>query len=202
MDIDSITKNHKKRLNKEVTGEKTKSNYFKNLLTRTLLAIILTLAGVIFYKSDTSNKELINKYLYEDSWNFMKTKNFFEDKIGRIIPIATTHSQLVSTSSDFTKNDYKINGDLTIFSFKEDLPISTLCGGIVVFIGNKDNLGNTIIIQGNDGVDIWYSNITNSNVKLYDYLEKDTLIGESVNKNLTLKFSKDGKFISYDEYIK
>ena len=202
MDIRNITKNHKKRLNKKVTDEQNPSNYLKRLLTRTLLAIILTLIGVIFYKTDTANKEIINNYLYEDSWNFMKTKNFFEDKIGRIIPVSTTNTKLVSNTSNFSENQYKIEGDLTVFSLKEDGVISTLCGGIVVFIGNKDNLGNTIIVQGNDGVDIWYSNITNSNVKLYDYLEKDTIIGESVNKKVILKFSKDGNFITYDEYLK
>lgn len=202
MNIDDIKKSHKKRIKKETNDEKKSFNYLKRLISRTLIAIILLLIGIIFYKTDTSNKELINKYLYEDNWDFINVKNIFEDKIGKIIPVSKTNSELVMSNGDFTTNPYVFKNDLTIFSLKEDTNITTLCGGIVVFMGNKDNLGNTIIIQGNDGIDIWYSNITNSNISLYDYVDKNTIIGESVNKSITLKISKNGNFISYEEYIK
>lgn len=202
MDIDDIKKSHKKRIKKETNDEKKSFNYLKCLISRTLIAIIFLLMGIIFYKIDTSNKELINKYLYEDNWNFINVKNIFEDKIGKIIPVSKINSELVMSNGDFTTNPYDYKNDLTIFSLKEDINITALCGGIVVFMGNKDNLGNTIIIQGNDGIDIWYSNITNSNISLYDYVDKNTIIGESVNKSITLKISKNGNFISYEEYIK
>lgn len=202
MDIDDIKKSHKKRIKKETNDEKKSFNYLKCLISRTLIAIIFLLIGIIFYKIDTSNKELINKYLYEDNWNFINVKNIFEDKIGKIIPVSKTNSELVMSNGDFTTNPYDYKNDLTIFSLKEDTNITALCGGIVVFMGNKDNLGNTIIIQGNDGIDIWYSNITKSNISLYDYVDKNTIIGESVNKSITLKISKNGNFISYEEYIK
>lgn len=202
MDIDDIKKSHKKRIKKETNDKKKSFNYLKCLISRTLIAIIFLLMGIIFYKIDTSNKELINKYLYEDNWNFINVKNIFEDKIGKIIPVSKTNSELVMSNGDFTTNPYDYKNDLTIFSLKEDTNITALCGGIVVFMGNKDNLGNTIIIQGNDGIDIWYSNITNSNISLYDYVDKNTIIGESVNKSITLKISKNGNFISYEEYIK
>ena len=79
--------------------------------------------------------------------------------------------------------------------------INSLCGGIVVYIGDKEKLGNTVIIQGTDGVDYWYSNIDNLSVKLYDYIEKDTLIGTSVNDNIYLTFVKNGEYINYEEFI-
>ena len=41
----------------------------------------------------------------------------------------------------------------------------------------------------------------NINVELYDYIEKGTIIGNSNNK-LYLEFSKDGKVVSYEPYIK
>ena len=48
--------------------------------------------------------------------------------------------------------------------------------------------GNTVIIQGVDGVDIWYGNLTNVSVKLYDYVEKDKLIGVSFEKEMVMTF--------------
>ena len=79
--------------------------------------------------------------------------------------------------------------------------IPSIESGIVVFIGEKENYGNTIIIQGVDGVDIWYGNTDNTNVKLYDYVEKGSMIAMTKTEDLYLVFQKDGKFLDYKKYI-
>ena len=72
----------------------------------------------------------------------------------------------------------------------------------MVFIGEKSSYGNTLIIQGNDGIDYWYGGITNTSVNLYDYLEKDTLVGEAKENYIYLVLQKDREFLNYEEYIK
>ena len=57
---------------------------------------------------------------------------------------------------------------------KED--VSLIQSGIVVYVGEKDNLGNTVIVQGVDGIDVWYSNLGNVNVSLYDYVSNGDII--------------------------
>ena len=47
---------------------------------------------------------------------------------------------------------------------------------------------------------MWYGNLSNINVKLYDYIEKGTLIG-NCNKTLYLIHKKDGKVLDYGEKI-
>ena len=98
--------------------------------------------------------------------------------------------------SDITKyeNGYKLT--LT------NSMVTSLYDGIVVFIGEKEGLGNTIIVQGSNGVDIWYGNVTNVGVSLYDYINKDTMLGESIDSNLYLVFNKENQFLSYEEYLK
>ena len=78
--------------------------------------------------------------------------------------------------------------------------VPTLDEGMVVFIGEKENYGNTIIIENLEGINFWYANINNTSLKLYDYVEKGTFVGE-VNKNLYMVFSKDGNYLNYEEYI-
>jgi len=73
--------------------------------------------------------------------------------------------------------------------------------GLVVFIGEKENYGNVIIIQGMDGVDIWYGNMSTTSVKLYDYIESGDLLGETLTNNLYLVYSKDGNYLDYEEYL-
>ena len=73
---------------------------------------------------------------------------------------------------------------------------------MVVFIGKKEGYGNTIIVQQVNGVDLWYGNINNSNVKLYDYIEKGEILGDTLNNDLYLVYKKEGSTVNYEEYIK
>ena len=41
--------------------------------------------------------------------------------------------------------------------------------GIVIFIGEKEGYGNTVVVEQVDGIDVYYSNVSVSNIKLYDY---------------------------------
>ena len=72
--------------------------------------------------------------------------------------------------------------------------------GIVVFIGNKDNYGNVIIVEQVNGIDMWYGNISNTSVKLYDYVKKGDILGE-VNDYLYLVYKKNGNILNYEDYI-
>ena len=60
----------------------------------------------------------------------------------------------------------------------------------------------TIIIQQSDGIDVWYSNLSNKNVNLYDYVEDNQVIGEAKDNTLYMQFQKDGVEIDYKEVIK
>jgi len=71
---------------------------------------------------------------------------------------------------------------------------------MVVFIGEKENYGNTVIIENLDGVNFWYGNINTTSVKLYDYIEKGSYVGEA-NGELYLVFSRDGNYLDYEKYI-
>ena len=74
--------------------------------------------------------------------------------------------------------------------------------GMVVFIGEKEHYGNVIIIEGIDGIDIWYGNMETSSIKLYDYVESGAYLGTTKDNILYLVYSKDGKYLDYKEYLK
>ena len=73
--------------------------------------------------------------------------------------------------------------------------------GLVIYIGEKENYGNVVIIEGIDGIDIWYGNMETVSVKLYDYVEKNTYLGTTYNNYLYLAYQKDGVFQNYQEYL-
>ena len=68
-------------------------------------------------------------------------------------------------------------------------------------MGNKDNYGKTIIVQQVNGIDLWYVGVENSNLKIYDYIEKGSLLGETISNEMYLFFSKSGEFLNYQDYL-
>ena len=71
---------------------------------------------------------------------------------------------------------------------------------MVVFIGDKENYGKTVIIENLDGIQYWYGNISNTSLKLYDYVQNGDLVGE-VKDELYMVFSREGSYLNYEEYI-
>ena len=96
------------------------------------------------------------------------------------------------------KKDYK---EGVMLSVNKDYIVKAQNSGIVVFIGEKEGYGNSVIIQQVDGVDLMYGNLENINISLYDYIKKDEIIGD-VNGKLYLVYKKEGKIIDYEEYNK
>ena len=140
------------------------------------------------------------KYLYNKSFNFAYINNFYNKYLGGIIPFKSVGvSKSVSNDNVILKKEAYQDG-VKIIGNNTDI-IKTLESGIVVFIGDKENYGQTIIIQGSDGIDYWYSNLENINVTLYDYLEKGTILGNPKNGIYYLLFAKNGEYINYEEFI-
>jgi len=169
----------------------------KKVLNKLLLSIIIFLIGMILVKSNSNLKETIKTKLYEESLPFQKLKNTYNKYIGKITPIETTQEVFNETLSYNKIIKYKDGVKLEV---SDNYMVPVLESGVVVFIGEKENYKNTIIVEQVDGIDVFYGNIKTNNIKLYDYVEKGELLGEA-NKELYLVFQKDGAYLDYKEYI-
>lgn len=189
-----------KYLKKDKTNNNNK--YFKYSILRVLLSIILVISVLISFKLDESNKEFIKKYVFTENLKFTKINKWYQDNIGKIIPSGFNKATTVFSSKEILLNkNEKYKDGIKIFT-ENDTLVSSICGGIVVYVGDKDDYGNSVIVQGNDGVDYLYGNLHNLNINLYDYIENDTLIGSTRDNYMYLVLFKDGKYIDYDELNK
>ena len=180
-----------------------RSKYINSLFSRSLLSVIMVLASVIFVKHSNSNLLMYKEHVFEKSFQFATVNKLYKKYLGSILPfdkISQSQTQAVFDES-FTYKETSKNLDGTKFIVSQNYLMPALQSGIFVFIGQKQDYGDTIIIQGTDGVDIWYSNISTT-LKLYDYVEKDTLVGEVKEDNITLVLQKDNEYIDYSEYEK
>lgn len=183
-------------------GDKLKQKYLKSLFTRVLISIILFLVSSIFINYSDKNLLLYKKHLYNKSFNFAYINKIYDKYLGGILPLKNVSNKeqvVMSETIDYSNNEPYQNG-IKINALSGHI-IKSLESGIIVFIGEKENLGNTIIIQGSDGVDYWYGNIENSNLSIYDYIEKDTNIGNAKDGILYLQFAKNGEYLNYEEFI-
>lgn len=193
--IDIINK--KKKNNENSSGVQ---KYIKNLAIRVIVVAILFLSMSIVCKSSSVLKDKIYNYFYTEDISFTKIKKMYNKYLGGVIPLKTNLSTEKVFNESLKYSSSSIYYDGVKLSVSNNYLVPSIDEGMVVFIGNKENYGNTVIIENLDGIYIWYGNIDNSSLKLYDYVEKGTLIGE-VNKELYLVFSKEDKYLNYEEYL-
>lgn len=182
-------------------NKSSKSNLFKNIVLRVLITIIVTLILLIGFKMNNNFKKTFYHYVYEENFPFSVVKNFLQEKFGTSL----TFDKIVTDEEVFNENlsykDKSLYHDGVKLTVSSEYMIPSLESGIVVYIGEKENYKQVVIVQQMNGVDVWYGNIKQANVKLYDYVEKGSLIGQVDNKTLYLVFQKEGKFVDYQSYL-
>lgn len=184
-----------------MSKKKAKNNYNFKYISKFLIVVVLTLITLILLKSNKSFKKVFYQKIYEENISFVTINNLYQKYFGSPIPFgdlikektdATFNETLTYTSKEKYQDGVKLK-------VGKNYMVPSLESGMVIFKGEKENLGYTVIIEQVNGIEVWYSNISSS-LDLYDYVEKGTLIGEA-NDNLYLTFKKKGEILNYEDYI-
>lgn len=173
-----------------------KDKYLNSLFIRTIISIILLIiiscllkfnyAYDFIYKAVNDTKI---DYYYINS----KTKSLIGNILGKREKFVSSN-KLIYKSAEKYENGFKLTTE-------PNYVINSIKSGLVIFIGNKDNLGPTVIIENSSGVCFWYSNIEYISVNLYDYVDESKIIGSTIDDHLILTISKDNEYLNYEEYI-
>lgn len=196
----------KMMLKEEKQIEKTYhlKDYLFPFLLRFLITVVLTLGTLITLKTNTKWKTIFYKHVYDTNFSFATVNNLYQSYFGSPIPFKGLVKTPVETvfNEKLNYKEVSLYQDGAKLTVNKNYLIPILESGMIVFVGNKEGYGNTVIIQGVNGVDTWYGNVSNVNVKLYDYVSKGTLLGETKDSTLYLVFQKEGKALNYKDYIK
>lgn len=190
--------NHKKisKFNPEV------QKYLSNLLSKFLLSIIFLMVSIILIKSNSNIKTFYQEDILTKQINFTKFNDFYTKYFGNILPDYTVPSvptQMASnTEFDYNNGTPYLNG--TKLETTENYPVPIITSGIIVFLGEKDSLGPTCIVQGIDGIDIWYSHIDTSSLNLYDYVTEGKILAPTESNYFYLTIDSNGHYLTYDTY--
>lgn len=182
-------------------NKKKKNNSFINkLLIKTIICCFLFLIYLICNKKIDKFEEIIYDNVYNSNFSFAQIDNWYEKHFGALFPIKHVNDIQVFNET-ITYNDKEKYYDGVLLKVNKNYIVPSISNGIVVFIGEKDKYGKTIIIQDEKGIDIWYSNISIGNINMYDYVSKGDYIGEVIDDKLIMIFQKKGIVLDYNEYI-
>ena len=179
------------------------SSFFRNYLIKFLILVVLTLTCLITLKVSKGFKNLFYKNIYEKSFSFATINNYYQKIFGSPIPfkdLFKDNSEMVF-SEKIKYNTISKYYDGVSLSVSNNLLVPILESGMVVFVGEKENYGSTVIVEGVDGVDVWYGNLENINVQMYDFVEKGSALASTSSDKLYLVFKKDGENIDYEKYL-
>lgn len=170
--------------------------YLKSFTIRVLISVVLfLLIGILINKNDKFLLFYKNN-VYDKNFNFSFINNYINKYFGKIFYVDQNITSVNKEINYKTYNTYKdgveLIGVTTVYPLKS---------GIVVYLGEKEEYGPTIIIQGMDGMDYWYANITDINIKLYDYVDTTTVIANTIDNKLYMVFIKENKILNYEDYI-
>lgn len=189
-----------KSLGKIGFNKENKNNRFIKFINKTLTAIFLGLVLLIVMEYSPKFKEFIQKDVLSKNLSFGFFGKVYEKYLGGVLP--NDNSNIVKVFGEKlvyqSKEKYEDGYNLTV---EDNYLIPAVQSGVVVFIGSKENIGNVITVESEDGTTITYGNIKNSDIKLYEYINKGQYLGEINGNTLYISLLKDGKYLDIETYL-
>ncbi|MBS4222572.1 M23 family metallopeptidase [Lederbergia citrea] len=169
-------------------------------LLKILCSAALVLLVAIIFKSPSPAFEQVRssvKASMEKEFQFAAVSNWYEGKFGKplaLLPEKNTENPV--HSSEQVDYAVPVSGKI-LAQFSDDgrgiiletgtgAEVKTMTGGIVVFAGNKEDIGHTVIIQHPDQSESWYGKLDAISVKPREKVEAGKIIG-------TVSSGKEGK---------
>lgn len=161
-------------------------------LFKILASVLLFLAVAILFRNHSAPfepaRDIVMKTMDND-FKFATVSKWYEDKFGKplaLLPFSETKKEpnktvvqngySVPVSGKILEN-FKKNGQGIMIETGKSATVKAVKEGFILFAGVKEGLGKTVIIQHSDKTESWYGNLATINVNLYEYIEKEKVVG-------------------------
>ena len=177
---------------KNSKSNKRKNNIISKILNKLFTIVIFIMIVIILSNYSSRFKNFIIDDVLNSTMDFSKVNKILNNVTSIFKNNKTQNVSSIITTSKTEKYldgvKYRI-GDNEIVYVKDS--------GIVTYIGKKEGYNNTIIVQQSNGYYAWYGNVKEE-VKLYDYVEKGSIIGTSSHEYY-FSLYKDNKKVELNE---
>lgn len=169
------------------------NNIFKKILSKLFTIVIFTMIVITLSNTSPKFKSFIVDKVLNSTIDFSFV-NKLSNKVTNVFKTSNNTLPVVKEENN-RKEKYK---DGIKYIVNKGASVNIKDSGIVTYIGNKDGYNNTVIIQQSNGYYAWYGNIKEE-VKLYDYIESGSKIGETLTNEYYYVLLKDNKPVNLNE---
>ncbi|TYR82809.1 M23 family metallopeptidase [Priestia megaterium] len=167
-----------------------KERFFFKVLASACLVLIVAILFKHPSPTFEQARQLVSDTM-DDEFQFAAVSSWYEDKFGK--PLTLLPQKEGSKKEESVSNGYVIPASGKVMeTFKEDKQgvtiqtgvdsvVEAMSEGIVRYVGKRDGIGNTVIIQHADGSETWYGQLKTINVNVYDFVNKGKEIGIVAN---------------------
>ncbi|CAN7303729.1 peptidoglycan DD-metalloendopeptidase family protein [Rossellomorea sp. LjRoot5] len=164
----------------------------ETFMLKILGAGIMVLVTAIMFKSPTPSfndaRSVVMKMM-DTEFQFAAISTWYEDQFGKplaLLPASNSGKESASEqSAEYARpasgkivENFKTNGQGIMLQTVLDEDVTAMKGGLVLFAGKKEELGNTVVIQHADKSESWYGNLESIDVKQYESIKKGSLVGK------------------------
>lgn len=171
----------------------------EKIFFKTFLSALLFFSVAILFNQPADNfsnvKEFV-QYTFEQDFQFASVAAWYEKQFGKPLAILPENLKKLGTDDVHSSGQeyalpvagkivkpFDVEKKGILLETGVDATIECIQDGFVVFVGEKDNLNKTVIVQHNDGSESWYGNLASVDVALYDYIKSGHPIGKALKGN-------------------
>ena len=183
---------------KPTNQKKGKIVHFVN---KCLSAILIGLISLIVMEYSPKFKKFMQDEVLGKNISFGFLGNVYNKYFGKVIPTSKDDNvvDVFNEKIVYDKIENYLDGaNLTV---SKNYLVPAINSGVVVYIGEKENIGKVIVVEQTDKTTITYGNILNTSLKLYDYIEKGSFVGEVNETTLYLSIVKDNSYLDITSYL-
>ena len=180
--------------------ETKKKSKILSFINKTLSAIFLGLVFLIIMEYSPKFKNFMQNEVLDKNISFAFFSKIYNKYFGEVLPnsdknvVKVFKEKINYSNKEKYSNGYKLK-------VEKNYLVPVIESGVVVFIGEKEDLGNVIVIEGEDKTTMTYGNIKNDDIKLYEYVNAGKYLGEVNGDYLYLIIQKDGEYLDIETYL-
>lgn len=191
-------------------------------LLKLLTSIALVLVVAIIFKSPSSTFHDVRTFVKQalgHEFQFATVANWYESTFGKPLALLPESGTEEEPDKFVTDNHYAlpVSGKVStqfqhdergiIIETESGAAVEAMLGGVVIFAGKKEDLGQTVIIQHPDRSETWYGRLNEISVKPHEHVPMGKVVGTVSSKGnepygeFYLAISKEGEFIDPNQVI-
>ena len=163
-----------------------------------MIAACLFLSAGILFKAESEQLLPVQGYvsnMMEEEFQFAMVKDWYEGKFGNPVALFPTEpaSDAASDAPSYALpasgkvlESFETTGKGIMVETVLSSEVEAIDAGVVTYAGDKEGIGQTVVIQHTDGSESWYGMLESIDVSVYDFVQTKDKLGSVTN-------SEDGK---------